>query len=74
MHVNVKFIYSIDNFDILCYNIFTIKPEGRFLLMNRTILYYENRISVLLGRAGADNKNIINKLRRKIRLLEAKQE
>jgi hypothetical protein len=38
--------------------------------MNRDILYYQNRINLLLSRKGSENSRIVNKLRRKIRLLE----
>lgn len=39
--------------------------------MSRTVLYYQNRIDLLLGR-GRENHNIVKKLKRKIRQLEAK--
>lgn len=38
---------------------------------NHTIEGYRLRITLLEGRKGVDNKNIIAKLRRKIRALEA---
>lgn len=41
--------------------------------MVRDIRYYENRISLMEGRAGRENGNIIKKLKRKIRNLQ-KQE
>ena len=41
--------------------------------MNRDALYYQNRIDILLGRKGTENGKIVNKLRRKIRLLEKKK-
>lgn len=41
--------------------------------MNRDVRYYENRISLLLSRKGSENGKIVNKLRRKIRLLEKNQ-
>lgn len=37
----------------------------------RDIKYYENRINLLSGRKGASNARIINKLKRKIRALQA---
>lgn len=41
--------------------------------MNRDVRHYENRINLLLGRKGSENGKIVNKLRRKIRLLEKAQ-
>lgn len=38
--------------------------------MNRTILYYQNRINLLLSRNNVNNEKIIKKLKRKIRQLE----
>lgn len=39
--------------------------------MNRTIEYYENRIRRLEQRDAMANKNIISKLRRKIKIMKA---
>lgn len=38
--------------------------------MIRNIRYYQNRISLMKGRAGNDNGNIVKKLKRKIRNLQ----
>lgn len=40
--------------------------------MIRDIRYYQNRISLMEGRAGNDNGNIVKKLKRKIRNLQKK--
>ena len=39
--------------------------------MNRTIEYYENRIHRLEQRDAVANKNIISKIRRKIKMMKA---
>lgn len=42
--------------------------------MNHSIEYYKMRVATLEGRKGSENKNIVAKLRRKIRAMEAQQQ
>ena len=41
--------------------------------MHRTVLYYQNRIDLLSGRAGLENEKVIAKLKRKIRKLQEQE-
>ena len=41
--------------------------------MNRTVLYYQNRIDLLSSRAGRENGKIVAKLKRQIRKLQEQE-